>query len=68
MFAYVQELKIPVIIVLSKTDRLSKSETAKAKNYIEKELFGQQVMAVSSHKRIWVSELFKELANSLEEN
>jgi hypothetical protein len=24
-------------------------------------------MAVSSHKRIWVSELFKELGNSLEE-
>jgi len=52
MFGYVQELKIPVIIVLSKTDRLSKSETLKAKNYIEKELFGQQVMAVSSHKRV----------------
>jgi len=67
MFAYVQKLKIPVIIVLSKTDRLSKSETLKAKNYVEKELFGQQIMAVSSHKRIWVSELFKELGNSLEE-
>jgi hypothetical protein len=24
-------------------------------------------MAVSSHKRIWVSELFRELGNSLEE-
>jgi GTP-binding protein len=52
MFGYVQKLKIPVIIVLSKTDRLSKSETLKAKNYVEKELFGQQIMAVSSHKRI----------------
>jgi GTP-binding protein len=52
MFGYVQKLKIPVIIVLSKTDRLSKSETLKAKNYVEKELFGQQIMPVSSHKKI----------------
>lgn len=66
MFAYVQGLKIPVIIVLSKIDRLSKSETAKAKLYVEKELFGQQVMAVSSHKRVWVNELFRELSIGLE--
>jgi len=39
MFAYIQKLKLPVVIVLSKTDRLSKSEVAKAKNHIENELF-----------------------------
>lgn len=66
MFAYIQELKLPVVIVLSKTDRLSKSEVAKAKNHIENELFWQKVMAVSSHKKVWVTELFNELANSLE--
>lgn len=66
MFAYVQTFKLPVVIVLSKTDRLSKSEVAKAKSHIENELFWQKVIPVSSHKREWVDELFKELANSLE--
>jgi GTP-binding protein EngB required for normal cell division len=39
MFNYIQELELPVIIVLSKIDRLSKNEVAKAKQYVEKELF-----------------------------
>jgi GTP-binding protein EngB required for normal cell division len=52
MFNYIQELKLPVLIVLSKTDRLSKSEVLKAKFYIEKELFGQKVLPVSAHKKI----------------
>lgn len=67
MFNYVQWLDLPVIIVLSKIDRLSKSEIIKSKLYIEKELFGQKIIPVSSHKRIWISELFKELSVSLEE-
>lgn len=66
MFRYIQELWLPVIIVLSKIDRLSKSEVAKAKAYLEKELFWQKVIPISSHKKIWIDELFKELSNSLE--
>ena len=65
MFLYVQELWIPINIVLSKTDKLWKSEIAKAKSHIERELFGQNVMAVSSLKKVWVSELFNDLADSL---
>ncbi len=65
MFLYVQELWIPINIILSKTDKLSKSEIAKAKFYIEKELFGQKVIAVSSLKKVWISELFNDLSDSL---
>ena len=65
MFLYVQKLWIPINIILSKTDKLSKSEAAKAKNHIEKELFGQKVFAVSSLKKVWISELFNDLADSL---
>jgi hypothetical protein len=46
---------------------LSKNEVAKAKQYVEKELFWQKIIAVSSTKKIWIKELFKELSNSLEE-
>jgi len=67
MFNYIQELWLPVIIVLSKIDRLSKNEIVKAKNYVEKNLFGQKILSVSSHKKIWIKELFRELSNSLEE-
>jgi len=67
MFAFVQGLKLPVLIVLSKIDRLSKTEVMKSKMHTEKELFWQQVMAVSSHKRVWIKELFNELADSLQE-
>ena len=66
MFLYAQKLGLPISIVLSKTDRLSKSEVLKAKFHTEKELFGQQVFAVSSHKRVWVSELFNNLTDALE--
>jgi len=52
MFLYVQELGLPIKIVLSKTDKLSKSEVAKAKNHIEKELFGQKIYPVSSLKKV----------------
>jgi GTP-binding protein len=65
MFNYVQSLEIPVIIVLSKTDRLWKSEVLKAKNYIEKELFGQKVIITSSTKKVGIKELFKELSDRL---
>ena len=65
MFLYIQELWIPINIILSKTDKLSKSEIAKAKFYIEKELFGQKVIAVSSLKKVWISELFNDLSDSL---
>ncbi len=65
MFWYIQKLGLQIDIVLSKTDRLSKSEVLKAKFHVEKELFGQKVFPVSSHKKVWVSELFNDLTDAL---
>jgi len=65
MFLYVQELWLPINIVLSKTDKLWKSEVQKAKSHIEKELFWQKVFPVSSLKKTWISELFRDLSDSL---
>ena len=67
MYNYVQELKIPIVIVLSKIDRLSKSEVQKAKNHIQKELFGQKLFAVSSSKKLWLKELSRDIREALEE-
>jgi len=50
MFEYVQSLELPILIVLSKVDRLSKAETAKSLAATQKAFFGQQVVAVSSTK------------------
>lgn len=50
MFEYIQTLNLPLLIVLSKVDRLSKSETAKSLAATQKAFFGQQVVAVSSTK------------------
>lgn len=67
MYNYIQELKIPIVIVLSKIDRLSKSEIQKAKNYVQNELFWQKIFPVSSLKKLWLKELSREIRESLEE-
>ncbi len=67
MFNYIQSLDLAVVIVLSKTDRLSRSELLKSKMHVQKELFWQKIIPVSSHKKTGVSELFRELSLSLED-
>lgn len=50
---------LPVTIVLSKVDRLSKGEVAKSLAATQKQFFGQQVVAVSSTKNQGIDELGK---------
>lgn len=59
MFTYIQELWLPILIVLSKIDRLSKSEVDKSLTATQKQFFGQQIIAVSSMKWQWIDELGK---------
>lgn len=66
MYEYLLELGIPMFIVLSKIDRLNKSEIQKSKNYTEKILVWQPVFPVSSKKGIWISDLWRELGFALE--
>ena len=68
MFEYVQGLKLPIVIVLSKIDRLSKSEAAKSISMAEKYFFGQQIVTISSTKNIWIWELGKIFREALTAN
>lgn len=65
MYKFLLELGLPVIVVLSKIDRLGNSEVAKSKMFTEKEFFWVEVFATSSEKYIWIEELRKKLWNSL---
>jgi len=57
MFKYLDELWIPLLIVLSKTDKISKNDIYKSKTHTEKLFFGQQVFAVSATKKDGMKEL-----------
>jgi hypothetical protein len=39
MYQYILDLELPVLIVLSKSDRLSKSELKKSENYAKQKFF-----------------------------
>jgi GTP-binding protein len=57
MFKYLDDLGIPLMIVLSKTDKLSKNDIFKSKMHAEKQFFGQQIFAVSATKKDGMKEL-----------
>ena len=59
MFKYIQELDLPVLIVLSKIDRLNKAETTKSIAHAKKTFFGQEILWISSTKKIGIKELEK---------
>ena len=65
MYKYILELWLPVTIVLSKTDKLSKSEVAKSLAYAKNQFFGQEIIPVSSLKKIWIRDLEKSIKASL---
>lgn len=65
MFLFLQELGLPIVIVLSKIDKINKNELNKIKNDIEKKLFWQKVFTVSSAKKIWIKELWNYLVMGL---
>lgn len=58
MYKYINEdLKLPITVVLSKIDRLSKNDINKSKFHTEKTFFGSRVLPVSSTKLDWINEL-----------
>lgn len=66
MYTYLMKLGIPMIIVLSKCDKISKNDIAKSIAFAEKTFFWQQVIAVSSLKKTWVPELVSSLKKALQ--
>ena len=61
MYKYILELELPVTIVLSKIDKISKSELAKSMFKAKESFFWQEIYAVSSIKKLWVWDLSKSI-------
>lgn len=65
MYKYILDLELPVLVVLSKIDKLWKSEILKSKKHAEEVFFWQEVIPVSAKNKSWIFELEKSLKNSL---
>lgn len=61
MYKRILELWLDIVIVLSKVDKMSKSEILKSKKYAEEVFFGQEVFPISSTKNTWIRELWRYL-------
>ncbi len=61
MYKYILGLELPVTIVLSKIDKLSKSELWKSIMHTKDKFFWQEIIAVSSTKKVWIAELTKSI-------
>lgn len=65
MYKYLLELGLPITIVLSKVDKLGKSEISKSSMHAANEFFGQEIIPVSSMKKIGIDTLKKSLTQAL---
>ncbi len=68
MYKYLLEFWIPVVIVLSKIDRISNSERKRVINLLKESFFWQDIFAISSSKKTWILEFKKYLENTLLSN
>ena len=64
MYRYILDLELPVLIVLSKSDKLSKTELFKSLTHAKEHFFGQEIITVSSKSKLGIFELEKILKNS----
>jgi len=60
-----EELSLPITVVLSKIDRLSKNDINKSKFHTEQTFFGARVIPVSSTKLDGIDDLRKVIGESL---
>ncbi len=65
MYKYILELWLPVTIVLSKIDKLGKSEAAKSLSYATEQFFGQEIIAVSNTKKVGIKQLSTSIKKAL---
>ncbi len=65
MFEYLLELELPLTIVLSKVDKLSKNEINKSIVFAKESFFWQEIIACSSKKKTWIDELIKSIKKVL---
>lgn len=65
MYKYLLTLELPLTIVLSKTDKIKANELARAIAEARKVFFGQEIIPVSSLKKVGVKELAKSIKAAL---
>lgn len=66
MYKFINDdLKMPITVVLSKIDRLSKNDVNKSKFHTEKTFFGSRVIPISSSKLDGIDELRKIIHEAL---
>ncbi len=65
MYQYIQTLWLPVTLVLSKIDKLKKSEIQKSLRHAEELFFWARVIPLSAHKNRGVDDLQKILSETL---
>ena len=68
MYTYIQSLHLPITFVLSKIDRLKKSDISKVKMHTEQMFFWSRIVTTSVHNNIWIVDLQKIISNSLKHN
>lgn len=67
MYNYItNDLKLPITVVMSKIDKLSRGDSDRSKNHTEKTFFGARVMGISSTKKDGIDELRKVLWEELQ--
>lgn len=65
MYKFILWLELPLTIVLSKVDKLSKNEIYKSIEHAKESFFWQDIIPVSSSKNIWIMELCKNIQSVL---
>lgn len=65
MYKYLLDMGVPIVIVLSKTDKISKWELGNMIQKTKNHFFWQEIIPVSSLKKTWIKELTKILKADL---
>lgn len=65
MYKYILELELPVTIVLSKIDKIGRNELNKSLSHAREMFFGQEIIPVSSTKKLGINELTKSIKTAL---
>lgn len=65
MFKYIQTLELPILIVLSKVDKLNKSDTSKSLAHAQDIFFGQEIIPASVKKSQWIRQIIVTLGEAL---
>ena len=65
MYKFLLEFEMNVVIVLSKIDKLSKSEISKSLKFTKEKFFWQDIFVISALKKTWLKEFEKYLKQIL---